>query len=443
MSRVLASELPALLLAAVAVVILGLLSGYWALAAIVTLVGYIFWIYARLDKLERWIHRGTKVSQVYDDPGFLGIVIRQLHQQKKTHNQRKKRTKQILGRLNRNISALPDATVLLDSNLEIEWSNEPARYLLNVHSPQDLGQRISNFIRNPEFIDYLQGRNAREKIEIASPSDPSITVHIRVVAMGGGQRLLIARNISDQKQLQESLKNFVANASHELKSPLTVISGHLEMLEGEPKLSEPGRASLQTAQRQAARMKALIQNLLLLSQVESYQLRPGEGDRIALREVMTNTIAAMDKFEDRDRVEWNYPQDLYLLGIKPEIEGICINLVENALKYSTPGTPVRASWRKNELSEYLFEVVDQGPGIDSDELPLLTERYYRIARDSADIAGSGLGLAIVSQAAAKHGARIEIASEAGKGSRFCVIFPSYRCLRDEQPTARVFNLSDY
>ncbi len=443
MSRIWATEYPAVFTAAIALVIIGLLTGHWWLACVLTLGGYILWIYSRLAKLEKWIRRGTKVSQVYDDDGFIGIIIRRLHQQKKTHNQRKKRTKQILGRLNRNISALPDATVLLNSNLEIEWCNEPARYLLNVRSPQDVGQRIGNFIRNPEFLEYLSGKDTREQFEIPAPNDPSITVHLRIVAFGGGQRLMIARNISDQKQLQESLNNFVANASHELKSPLTVISGHLEMLDGEQKLSDTGRASLKTARRQTARMRDLIQNLLLLSQVESYQLRPDEGERIALLEVMTNTTAAMDKFDDRDRVQWDYPQGLQLLGIKSEIEGICINLVENALKYSTPGTPIQARWRSNELGEYCFEVVDQGPGIADDELPRLTERYYRIAHSAADITGSGLGLAIVSQAANKHGARIEIDSEPGRGSTFSVIFPSYRCLQLERPTARVFNLSDY
>lgn len=443
MSKIWATEYPAVLTAAFALLVIGLVTGHWWLASTLALLGYILWIYARLAKLEKWIRRGTKVSQVYDDDGFIGIIIRRLHQQKKNHNQRKKKTKQILGRLNRNISALPDATVLLNPDLEIEWSNEPARYLLNVRSPQDLGQRIGNFIRSPEFLDYLASDDARVEIEIPAPSDPSITVHVRNVAFGGGQRLIIARNISDEKQLQESLKNFVANASHELKSPLTVISGHLEMLDGEPRLTDTGRASLKTARRQATRMRDLIQNLLLLSQVESYQLRPDEGERVALLEVMTNTMAAMDKFEDRDRVNWDYPSDLYLLGVKSEIEGICINLVENALKYATPGTPVDVRWQANQLGEYSFEVSDRGPGIDPDELPHLTERYYRIAHSAADITGSGLGLAIVSQAANKHGARIEIDSAPGRGSTFRVIFPSYRCLRAERPTARVFNLSDY
>ena len=442
MSRIWSTEAPALITAALAMGMLGMLSGNWFLASILAFGAYLFWLYRRLFKLERWISQGTKVSRVFDDDGFIGIIIRQLYQQKKTYNQRKKRTKTILRQLNRNISALPDATVLLDEAFEIAWCNEPARYLLNIRSPQDLGHRIGNLLRAPEFLAYLGDIDSREYVEIPSPGDQQITVQIKITSIGDGQMLLIARNVSDQKKLQESLKNFVANASHELKSPLTVISGHLEMLEDE-QLSAAGRESLETARRQAARMQDLIQSLLLLSQVESYQLRPGEGERVPIVEIMTNTIAAMDKYADRERVEWHYSSDLYLLGIKAEIEGICINLVENALKYSTPGTPIRVSWEKNLLGEYQFIVSDQGPGIDPLDMPRITERYYRGAHSAADVAGSGLGLAIVQQAAAKHGATLEIDSSPDESTTFTVSFPSYRCLAEEPKKARVIQLSSY
>ena len=165
-----------------------------------------------------------------------------LYEQKKTQNKRKRRTKRLLRRLNQNISALPDATVLLNREFQIEWCNAPARYLLNLRSPQDLGYKLTNLIRDPDLAAYLKNPNDRDYIEIDSPSDSGISIQIKVVAFGDDQLLMIARNISDQKLLQESLKNFVANASHELKSPLTVIAGHLEMLEDEAKLSENGLA---------------------------------------------------------------------------------------------------------------------------------------------------------------------------------------------------------
>ena len=443
MSNIWSTEARALILAAATLMLLGWLSGNWFVSGMLTCGCYIAWLYWRLLKLEKWIRKGTRMSEVYDDPGFLGIIIRQLYKQKKTRSKRKRRTKRILRQLNQNIAALPDATVLLNQDFRIEWCNEPARYLLNLRSPQDLGYKISNLIRDAAFLDYLRNPANKDYIEIESPADQATSIQIKVVSIGGNQVLLIARNISDQKQLQESLKNFVANASHELKSPLTVISGHLEMLEDEHNLSENGKRSLQTAQRQAERMKELIQDLLLLSQVESYQLAPDEGDRISITELMSSVMAALEKYDDRERINLDYPDKLFLSGLKVELECICINLVENALKYTTPGTAIDVSWEKNAHGEYVFRVADQGPGIEAEDVDKITKRYYRGRKVRSEIAGSGLGLAIVQHASGKHGASLKFESLPDKGSCFSVTFPSYRCLHEDRQVTPAIQLSDY
>lgn len=427
----------------IATLFFGTLSGYWYPSLIVALLGYIVWIYYRLLKLEKWVSRGTKISKVFDDHGFIGTIIRQLYHQKKIHSERKKRTKDILGRLNRNISALPDATVLLNEYREIEWCNEPAHYLLAIDIRNDIGQRITNLIRNPDFLHYLEAPEERPYLEIESPADHSITLQLKLVRFGNDQSLLTVRNISDQKQLQEGLKNFVANASHELKSPLTVISGHLEMLEGEANLSESGQKSLQSAQKQSQRMRHLVEDLLLLSQVESYHLQPDEGERLLISGLMDQVITSMDIDNSQGRIKTVVPPDLCLLGVKPEIEGICINLIENALKYSTPESQVSAVWSENSQGEAIFTVSDQGPGIAEQDLLHLTERYFRGSHSVDSLAGSGLGLSIVEQAAQKHGAILKIESQVNIGSRFSVVFPSYRRLDKQVELAPVIRLADY
>ncbi len=432
MLNIWSTEASSLAIAAVVLCLLGFLSGNWFVASLITLGIYIAWLYWRMLKLEQWIRKGTRASEVYEDSGFVGIIIRQLHNQKKVHNKRKRRTKNILHRLNQNISALPDATVLLNDELRIEWCNDPARYLLNLRSPQDLGNKLCNIIRDPALLAYLESPLERDHIEIDSPLDSNITIQVKKVSLGDKQSLLIARNISDQKQLQQSLKNFVANASHELRSPLTVIWGHLEMLEDEEKISNPGRRSLHTAQRQTERMKELIQDLLLLSQVESYHLATDEGDRIAISGLKASLLEVLEKNGDRDRVQLDFPEHLFLRGINIEIQSICINLVENAIKYSAPDKPVRVKWFENSSAEYVFSVEDQGSGIEQEEISKLTNRYYRGRKSRAEATGSGLGLAIVQHAANKHGAAFKIVSEPGKGSCFSVTFPSYRCLRNDR-----------
>ena len=444
MSKIWSSEASAILTAVGVVIFFGLLTSHWMLAVLITLTGYILWLYNRLRRLEKWIARGTKTSKVYDDNGFVGIIIRHLYHQKKINNERKRRTKDILGRLNRNISALPDATVLLNESREIEWCNEPAQYLLAINIRNDAGQRITNLIRHPDFLKYLDDPESRPYLEIESHDDHSVTLQLKLVSFGNSQYLLTARNISDQKQLQEGLKNFVANASHELKSPLTVISGHLEMLEAESGLSESGSKSLRTAQSQSTRMKDLIEDLLLLSQVESYHLQPDEGERLSIETIMREVISGLDTTSDLDRVQYRTPDDLDLLGVGSEVRGICTNLIENALKYSDPDGPIVVCWEENNQGELVFSVVDQGPVISEQEIPHLTERYYRGGHTTVNQqSGSGLGLSIVEQAANKHGADLKIESKQGEGSRFSVIFPSYRRLGKEHNLAPVIRLADY
>ena len=444
MKKIWASESWAITSVIIFTLFLGTLSGFWYASLLLALLGYIGWIYYRLLKLEKWVSRGTKLSKVYDDHGFIGTIIRHLYQQKKTHSQRKKRTKDILGRLNRNISALPDATILLNEYREIEWCNEPAHYLFSIDMRNDVGQRITNLIRNPKFLEYLEAPEDRPYLEIESPGDHNVTVQIKLVRFGDDQSLLIARNVSDQKQLQEGLNNFVANASHELKSPLTVINGHLEMLEAESGLSDAGMQSLQTAQKQSERMRQLIEDLLLLSQVESYHLQPGEGERLDVGHLMENVVKALDIGENKGRIQSAVSAGLRLLGVKAEIEGVCFNLIENALKYSNPGSVVKVEWSSNDESEPIFKVIDQGPGITEQDLPNLTQRYFRGSHTTVDsVAGTGLGLSIVEQTAHKHGALLLVDSRPGVGSTFTIVFPSYRLLDRTDESTPVIRLADY
>ena len=412
----------------------------WVVAITIPLVAYIIWLYFRLYKLERWLFHGTKTGQVFDDNGFIGLIIRHLYLQKKVHNKRKKRTKEILSRLNTNISALPDATVLLNQQLEIEWANVPASYLLGINR-LDIGQRIDNLFRHPEFQSYLLYPDNKESLEIQSPLDQSITLQIKAVSFGKNQRLMIVRNISDQKKLQEALKNFVANASHELKTPLTSIIGYLEMLEMEKGLSDIGKKSISVLQQQSQRMKHLIQDLLMLSRVESYQLQPEEGERVSITDCMTNVMTSIGKACNKEAIKCEMPAGFYILGVKTEIEGICINLIENAIKHSPKKTPVKIIWNLNKQGEYVFSVTDKGSGISEQDLPYITDRYYRGSDTTKNqVSGSGLGLAIVQQAAHKHGASLHIESKLNQGSTFSVTFPSYRTIESVDKVSNVYTL---
>ncbi len=419
-------EKSAIVLALAAMALLGLLYHDWAIALSLPLLGYLGWLYSRLLRLEKWLEAGTKLAQVFDDNGLIGQIVRYIYHQKKVNIKRKKRTKQLLHRLNENISALPDATVLINEHYEIVWFNDAATYLLQLQL-SDRGYRIDNLLRQPEFKHYLFHPNAMRQMEIPAPANPQETLQLKIVRFGDNQRLLIARNISDHKQMQQALKGFVANASHELQTPLTAIIGYLEILEKEKGISDTGRQSLAVIEQQSRRMQYLIRDLLQLSRIESYSLRPDEGEWVDIDDLMDNVLSASRLHCEDKRIHCRITPGLKLLAVASDIQSICSNLIENAIKHCPQDTEITIVWRQNSHHELVFCVNDRGNGIAADDLPSLTQPYFRGSHTTSEqISGSGLGLTIVQQAADKHGARFDIKSEPDQGSQFCVIFPSYR-----------------
>jgi len=440
MKKIWEAEKFAIVFTASWILLIGVFSHNWVVAILLPLLSYIIWIYIRLVELEKWLSHGSITSQVIDDNGFIGLITLHLYKQKKINKKKKKRIKELLHQLNTNISALPDATILLNQDFEIEWANAPATYLLGIKR-DDIGQHIYQLIRQPEFSRYLTNPTEKTNLEIQSPLDQNIMLQIKVVSFGKNQRLIIVRNISDQKQLQEALKHFVAHASHELQTPLTSIIGYLEMLEMEPGLSDIGKKSITVIQQQSQRMKHLIQDLLVLSRVESYQLQPQEGKQISVSDCMNNVMTFVGKSCNYGTIRCDIPEGFFLLGIQSEIEGICINLIENAIKHSPENTPVKIDWTLNSDNEYIFSVTDKGNGIDEHELPHITDRYYRGSHTTSEqVSGSGLGLAIVQQAAQKHGATLNITSKPGQGSSFSVTFPSYRTIQHKPQISNIYSL---
>ena len=424
-------EKASILLTLAAILLIGLVYQNWVVATALPLAGLVGWTYYRLYRLERWLERGSKLSEVSDDVGLIGLIVRQLYRQKKLHAKRKKRTKQLLRRLNTNIAALPDATVLLNEHFEIEWFNEAATALLNLKR-EDYGQRLNNLIRQPEFQQYLLNPEAQNDLETHAPQNQNEILQIKVVRFGDNQRLLIARNISEQKQMQQALKGFVANASHELQTPLTSIIGYLEILEMESGLSDVGKQSLAVIDQQAKRMNYLIRDLLQLSRIESYTLKPHEGEVIDLGALMNNLMSSLSLECGKGEIQCQFEEGLKLRAHLSDLTSICRNLLENALKHCPPATPISVSWRQTTAQELQFCVSDKGDGIAEKDIPLLTQRYYRGSHTTADqVSGSGLGLAIVQQAAQRHGATLSIDSKPRQGSRFCVTFPAYRTITSE------------
>jgi two-component system phosphate regulon sensor histidine kinase PhoR len=321
---------------------------------------------------------------------------------------------------------MPDAVVVLNAEREIQWFNKNAQRLLGLRRKVDFGQRIDNLLRHPDFVGYLASADQAAPVVLRAPAAPETFIAVHAVGYGDGQRLLIARDVTRELRLEAMRKDFVANASHELRSPLTVISGYLDTLTDEPDLDPAWRGPLQEMRRQAERMRAIVEDLLELSRLEA---SAGEApsapvDVAGMLALMRKEVLAMER-HPKD-VVLRLDTDARLLGAEAEVHSIFSNLISNAVKYTPVDGRVEIRWWKDADGGH-FQVRDTGVGISREHLPRITERFYRVDPGRARATGgSGLGLAIVKHALQRHGASLEIDSEEGKGSTFTCHFPPRR-----------------
>jgi two-component system, OmpR family, phosphate regulon sensor histidine kinase PhoR len=386
---------------------------------------YLAWQLLNLYRVDRWLRLRSQI----DPPPLKGIwgdvvsqVIR-LHRRKQYHKQR---LVQLYRELRRSTAALPDGVIILSAQREIVWFNRQAARLLGLRRPVDMGLRIDNLIRAPEFAHYLHGDEFSMPLIIRPPVQIDMFLALQMVPYGGGQSLLLVRDVTRHMRLEAMRKDFVANASHELRTPLTVISGYLDTLAEDSSIDPAWEGPIRDMRTQAQRMNAIIADLLELSRLES---RDGEAarDPVDVPRMLERLHRDALASSDRPRhvlLELESGDGLY--GTAHEIESAFTNLLVNALKYTLEEGTVRMRWWTDEEGAY-FSVIDNGIGVPAEHIPRLTERFYRVdAGRSRWHGGSGLGLSIVKHALQRHGGWLDVKSSEGKGSTFTCHFPRLR-----------------
>lgn len=406
----------------------GLLLGYALVALLIGLSLYLVMHLTYAYQLHRWLRSDQRIP-----PEGIGIwqeIFLEFYRLKQRNSKRKRRLKSILSEFQASTAALPDGAVVLDSQGRIVWFNQAAAALLGLRSSQDVGQRIVNLVRHPRFADYLAAPDAEEReVEVPSGVSDEQVLALRIIPYGNEQRLLIARDVSQQKQLEATRRDFVANASHELRTPLTVLRGYLEMMEeeiGDGEALRRWRSPIHEMGEQAARMGRIIENLLKLARVEAEGLQQKQ-EVVDVPAMIRRLVADAQRTDRKDlRFETDLDESLCLYGRAGELESVFSNLIANATQYTPEQGDIAVRWWRDEQGVY-FEVGDTGIGIDSRHIPRLTERFYRVdAGRHADSGGTGLGLAIVKHCLEHHEAELAIASEPNTGSTFTCQFPPQR-----------------
>lgn len=333
-----------------------------------------------------------------------------------------------LERIHAAVDRLPDGLVLLDRYDHVSWSNQAAQSLHGIFGTQ---RPVHHFIRQPEFAEMLQGRGGGTQTQrLQLNTQPGRIFELQLHETDAEHRLLITRDVTDQAKLDAVRSDFVANVSHEIRTPATVIAGFAETLLSLELDDKTRREYLSAILRQSETMGRLVGDLLLLASLERAADRLDES-AIELQPLLESLVyEARALSGGRHVISLEFEGPPRLMAVPAEIESAIRNLVTNAVRYTPDGGTITVSWRVRDDEGWLA-VRDTGIGISTEHLPRITERFYRVDRSrSRDTGGTGLGLAIVKRIANRHHASLRIDSEPGRGSVFTMRFPARRLIAD-------------
>jgi two-component system phosphate regulon sensor histidine kinase PhoR len=309
----------------------------------------------------------------------------------------------------------------MDDVLLLEWCNPAAERHLGLTLGKDKGRRVTNLIRHPEFIDYIILGRYEQPLTLAFRGRKLV---VQIIPFENRRQILVTHDATETERIEAMRRDFIANASHELRTPLTVIVGFLEIALADPGLDEQTRtAHLRLMTEQAERMQRLIGDMLTLSRLESdeYPLKRERIDMKALVEQVALDARALSN--GRHEIEFS-AEGPDLMGSADELRSAFGNLATNAVRYTPAGGRILLSWTRGE-KDLRFAVADTGIGIDEQHISRLTERFYRVDKSrSRETQGTGLGLAIVKHVLLRHGGKLVIGSEPGKGSTFTAVLPN-------------------
>ncbi|MEY2633626.1 MAG: hypothetical protein RIR00_2280 [Pseudomonadota bacterium] len=383
-----------------------------------------------MTRLLRWLS-GPIDNAVPEGSGIWDLVFAGLHRRVRYRLEQQKALSEALDRFRRAVQALPDGIIIFNRHRQIDWINAQAETHFALNANSDRGLVLTNLLRQPEFIQYLDAGAFAEPLVLRNPRRPGTILLIQVVPYAEGENLLLSRDISHQERLETMRRDFVANVSHELKTPLTVVSGFAEtLLDLGPELApEQGQYYLGLIREQSDRMRRLIEDLLTLSALENSQ-NPEREEEVALTPLLESIrIEAEALSGGRHRISLEIRGPARLRGCASELRSAFTNLASNAVRYTPAGGEIRLGWQCDATGG-AFSVRDTGIGVAPEHIPRLTERFYRVDRSrSRETGGTGLGLAIVKHVLNRHHAQLDITSRVGVGSCFTARFPE-RCLPD-------------
>ncbi len=406
--------------------------GVSLLALLDTLRGY---------RLIHWLS-GSQEGQAPRDTGFWGEigyrVERSIRSREKSMALEQTRLAQFLSA----IEASPNGVLLLDEADQITWCNSIAADHFGLDPTRDRRQRVTNLVRAPAFVAYLQAGQFAESVSIPEPRGRG-TLSVLVREYGDGLKLVLSQDVTERERSDAMRRDFVANVSHEIRTPLTVLSGFIETMDSLPLTEVERRRVLSLMGQQTQRMQTLVSDLLTLAQLEGGP-RPPADRWVSVGKLLGQAHAdAVALSMGRHQFSVSEADGAQLAGVESELMSSIVNLATNAVRYTPEGGRISMSWRVRDDGSGEVTVSDTGIGVAREHIPRLTERFYRVdGSRSRETGGTGLGLSIVKHVVQRHGGELDVHSEPGKGSSFSLIFPAARVrIVEPAPDARRFTRS--
>ena len=383
------------------------------------------WHLWQLAALARWASGPIDVT-VPEGRGSWALAYAALYHRVRSRSARQRDLRLALDRFVSGAKALPEGVVVLDVHDRIEWANPRAEAHLGLALRHDIAAPIVNLVRQPAFVQYLAAGDFSEPVVIVSTRENALTLSLQVVPFGVEEKLLMSRDITRLEAVARVRRDFIANVSHELKTPLTVLAGFIETLTDVEMDERQRQRCLALMQEQSNSMRRLVEDLLTLSALESEQSPINESEFAVVPLLLAVSSDAKALSGGRHEVTLTIRDAATVLGSREELASAFGNLVSNAVRYTPDGGRIALDWRVTEDAGE-FTVADSGIGIAPEHVPRLTERFYRIDRSrSRATGGTGLGLAIVKHVLIRHQAELVIDSATGQGSRFTVRLPTRR-----------------
>lgn len=396
---------------------------------LITSVAIIAWQIYRINLLLNWVVK-PRENPMPEVSGQLYNLYREISRHRSKNSKRKRLLAAYFSQFRKAVSAMPDAIVLIDDNGKIEWANKNADKVLSIRWPEDINVRFSDLIRYPE-VDHLLQR-AISKSEPVKPSvivssirNSNTTINFTCVRYTNKTRMVIARDVSRLVRINQMHSDFVANVSHELKTPLTVLKGYVEILRENVELPEKFIRPLSQMQRQTIRMELIVGDLLYLAKLEDADSIK-QYEAVSVTNIVNTIVESVSPLieEKHHKLELDIDYSLELTGSQTELHSAFSNLITNAINYTPEHGVIKIKWFSRPDGA-MFTVKDNGLGIAPHHIDRLTQRFYRVDADrSRDGGGTGLGLAIVKHVLQRHGAELKISSEEGEGSSFSCLFPA-------------------